>query len=264
VVETEEFVGVPIDNPSKHNEGGNLVQTDECSSRNNVDDNSDLYDGMNKSYSYDEQYHRAKQQLVEEIRLANTAKLKEMEYLTKQLKKPLLGRDTSVSAESFGTLDSNEVLSFDENDMDISISGLSTIHQHDKKTTENNKAQAALALAELDIKLSEIQLMQAILLAEEASLSGKTEFKTSDQSVEDLNRVNVKQDFFKNENKNTPANHRDRIKSRARTILSSTLEQAKVAKDKAGKTLLGLKSKIERSELERNKRKNRWKTEMKT
>lgn len=280
VVETEEFVGTPIsvrshsqqsfppafspDEDLDNHENHDIHENDNKYIPNHDGNGNDDYDA---DASYEEQRLRAKQQLVEEIRLANMAKLKEMEQLTKQLKKPHFGRmhrDISVSAESFGTLDSNEVLSFDENEMDVSISGLSTILQHEKKTMENKKAQAALALAELDIKLSEIQLMQAILLAEEASLCGKAEFKTSDQSVEDLNRVQVHQDFFqkdrKQQSKSAP-HQKERLKNRAKSFLSNTFQQAKVAKDKAGKTLLELKTKIELSELERKKKRKNGEAE---
>jgi hypothetical protein len=210
--------------------------------------------------SYEEKRLKAKHQLMEEIRLANMAKLKEMEHLAKQVKKPgkMMQRDISVSAESFGTLDSYEVLSFDEQEADASIiSGLSTIREHEKKKIENKKAQAVLALAELDIKLSEIQLMQAILLAEEASLSGKAEFKTSDQSVEDLNRINVNKKMFAKEQNNkllSSENQKQNLKNIAKSFLSHTFHQAKVAKEKAGKTLVELKSKIEKTEMERKKK----------
>eukprot|EP00557_Chaetoceros_sp_GSL56_P001153 CAMPEP_0176489120 /NCGR_PEP_ID=MMETSP0200_2-20121128/7106_1 /TAXON_ID=947934 /ORGANISM="Chaetoceros sp., Strain GSL56" /LENGTH=951 /DNA_ID=CAMNT_0017886215 /DNA_START=128 /DNA_END=2983 /DNA_ORIENTATION=- len=269
LVETEEFVGTPLSTVSKHslspnNYEDNAYSThlyndrDEYCIETKMDKSSESdYNGDNSSYSYEEQRLQAKQQLVDEIHLANMAKLKEMEYLAKQVKKPSftrMHRNVSISAESFGTLDSNEVLSLDDNEMDISISGLSTILKNEEKSIENKKAQAALVLAELDITLSEIQLMQAIILAEEASLSGKTEFKTSDQSVEDLNRVQVNETLFEHEKNNKLTDHKGRLKNTARLFLSNTLHQAKIAKDKAGKTLFNMKNKIEVSELERKKR----------
>lgn len=204
------------------------------------------------SISYEQQKLNAKQQLLEEIRLANMAKLNEMEQLTRQLKKPttaiMLKRDKSVSNESFGTIDSYEVLSFDDNEIDASvISGLSTLREHDKEANECSTAQqAALALAELDIKLSEIQLMQAILLAEEASLCGKTEFKTSAQSVDDLNRFKVENYFEEKQKKPAAPFYRNKqnLKSRARSVVSHALKQAKVTKEMVGKTLEALKAKI--------------------
>jgi len=203
--------------------------------------------------SYDEKRLKAKQLLVNEIRLANEAKYEEMERLTKQIRQPgRMERETSVSAQSFGTIDTNEGMSYDDGDADFSISGLSTVREEENNNFDRKKAQAALALAELDIKLSEIQLMQAILLAEEASLSGKSGFKTSDQSVEDLSRVKINKDMMEKQKRSE--DRKNFIKTRAKQFFSHTLQHAKVAQKKAGKTLVELKTKIEKTEMERRKK----------
>ena len=205
--------------------------------------------------SYDEKRLKAKQQLVNEIRLANEAKYEEMERLTKQIRQPgRMTREKSVSAQSFGTIDTNDGMSYDEGDADFSISGLSTVREEENNNFDRKKAQAALALAELDIKLSEIQLMQAILLAEEASLSGKADFKTSDQSVEDLSRVKNSKDIHMMEKQKRSDYRKKIIKTRAKKIFCHTLQQAKVAQIIAGKTLGELKTKIEKTDMELRKR----------
>merc|ERR1739846_145299 len=108
-------------------------------------------------------------------------------------------------------------------DVSISISGLSTVKEEENKVDRRKaqKAQAALALAELDIKLSEIQIMQAILLAEEASLNGQSEFRTSEKSIEDLNNVRVTMSITEDEN------GVKKVKKRAQNFFNHTLKSAK-------------------------------------
>jgi len=233
VDEIEEFTEVDLD--VAKNEIDSTTEEDELSYAN----------------SYGERRLQAKQQLVEEIRRANEVKYEEMERLTQEIKRPgIVQRDTSVSGQSFGTIDTNEILSFDEGEGgDMSISGLSTVREEEYNAIDRKKAQAVLALAELDIKLSEIQLMQAILLAEEASLSGQSEFQTANKSVEDLNRVRINQHTLMKENGSN--DRKNIIKDRAMNFFSHTIKQAHVAQKKAGKTLLDLKTKIEKTDMER-------------
>jgi hypothetical protein len=201
------------------------------------------------SAALDQRRLAAKQQLVEEIRLANEAKMQEMERLTEEIRRAPRRSERPSTAASFGTIDTNEVLSFDEGEMDnVSISGLSALQNNENKAEANKKAQAALALAELDIKLSEIQLMQAILLAEEASLSGKSEFKTTDKSAEDLQRVKVTEDF---EREKRRKERKAAIKQKAKTFFAHTVRQANVAKRRTAQTLSDIKSKLEQAELDK-------------
>jgi hypothetical protein len=82
--------------------------------------------------SYEEKRLEAKQQLMNEIQLANEAKRDEFIRITKEMKtskKPraVHQREPSMasSIQSFGSIDNNEQLSFDE--CDVSISGLSKV-----------------------------------------------------------------------------------------------------------------------------------------
>lgn len=204
--------------------------------------------------SYEEKRLKAKQQLMDEIQLANEVKHHEMVLMAKDMKKsrkPASIRrdisDSGASVQSFGTLDTNEVLSFDGGE--VSISGLSTVRE-EQKSVDRRKAQTALALAELDIKLSEIQIMQAILLAEEASLSGKDEFKTTDASVEDLESVKGTEKFLRQKKMDE---RKDMVQHRAKQFFASTMKQAKIAKVKAGKTLIQVRNSIEKHEKRRSR-----------
>jgi colicin import membrane protein len=206
--------------------------------------------------SYEEKRLKAKQLLMDEIQLANEVKQHEMVLVTKEMKKsrkPASIRrdisDSGASVQSFGTLDTNEVLSFDGGE--VSISGLSTVRE-EQLSADRRKAQTALALAELDIKLSEIQIMQAILLAEEASLSGKDEFKTADASVEDLESVKGTDKFLRQKRMDE---RKDMVQNRAKQFFASTMKQAKIAKVRAGNTLFQVRNNIEKHE--KRKRRNR-------
>ena len=136
--------------------------------------------------------------------------------------------DRMMSLDTVGSIDSNELSYVDEED--ISISGLSTVKEEQSKI-DRRKAQAALALAELDIKLSEIQIMQAILLAEEASLNGQSEFKTSEKSISDLNNVRVTMNVGEDEN------GVKMVRKRAQNFFNYTLKSAKEAQNRAGVTI---------------------------
>jgi hypothetical protein len=208
-------------------------------------------DEVSEVNSYDQRRLAAKQQLVDEIRLANEAKMEEMERLTKERleRREQLSLHRPASAHSIGSIDTNELMSFDEGD-GISISGLSQVKQNENKGEANRKAQAALALAELDIKLTEIQLMQAILLAEEASLSGKSEFKTTEQ-MEDLKKVEVFDELFREKTSKSI------VKERAKSFFSSTMKQAKRAKERTGRTLADIKAKMEKVDHQRRQSKTK-------
>ena len=205
--------------------------------------------GSTAGGSYEEKRLQAKQQLMNEIQLANEAKRDEFIRITKEMKtskKPraVHQREPSMasSIQSIGSIDTNEQLSFDE--CDVSISGLSKVHE-EQTNVDRRKAQTALALAELDIKLSEIQLMQSILLTEEASLSGMNEFKTTDQSVDDLSKAKGAEQLMQ---KRRSKERKDMLKNRAKHFFAMTMTQAKVAKQKAGKTIEQVRLNLEKRE----------------
>ena len=205
--------------------------------------------GSTAGGSYEEKRLQAKQQLMNEIQLANEAKRDEFIRITKEMKtskKPraVHQREPSMasSIQSFGSIDNNEQLSFDE--CDVSISGLSKVHE-EQTNVDRRKAQTALALAELDIKLSEIQLMQSILLTEEASLSGMNEFKTTDQSVDDLSKAKGAEQLMQKRRSNERKNM---LKNRAKHFFAMTMTQAKVPKQKAGKTIEQVRLNLEKRE----------------
>ena len=106
--------------------------------------------GSTAGGSYEEKRLQAKQQLMNEIQLANEAKRDEFIRVTKEMKtskKPraVHQREPSMasSIQSFGSIDTNEQLSFDE--CDVSISGLSKVHE-EQTNVDRRKAQTALAL----------------------------------------------------------------------------------------------------------------------
>mmetsp|Transcript_1235 Transcript_1235/g.1494 ORF Transcript_1235/g.1494 Transcript_1235/m.1494 type:complete len:1047 (-) Transcript_1235:102-3242(-) len=194
--------------------------------------------------SYDGKRLAARRQLVEEIRLANEVKRDELDRLSRErreLDRRELSRPQSVRNRdmSIGSIDTNDLCSFDEED--ISISGLSTVKEEETKT-DRRKAQAALALAELDIKLSEIQIMQAILLAEEASINGEESFRTTDKSITDLN--NVKVSLKIEEDKNGVK----RVRKSARNFFVHTMKSAKEAQQRAGQTVLSIRKSLTENE----------------
>ena len=202
-----------------------------------VDESEDMYDNQKMA---------ARNMLAEEIRRANDAKKREMSRISeerremernenamREIHRPeMIHRHTS--AGTIGSIDTSDLCSFDEEDM--SISGLSAVKEEESRT-DRRKRQAALALAELDIKLSEIQLMQAILLAEEASVNGDSEFKTSAKSVTDLNNVKVTMNFSEDEQ------GVKKVKKHAQNFFNYTLKSAKVAQERAGHTMAEIKQK---------------------
>ena len=93
----------------------------------------------------------------------------------------------------------------------------------------------------IEMKLSEIEVPQAILLAEQASRSGKNEFKTTDQSLDVFSKVKLP-DFMVEVRDATGtvtrvniSNKRiHKLKRSAKRLFVRTMKQAKVAKDLLG------------------------------
>ena len=86
------------------------------------------------------------------------------------------------------------------------------------------------------IKLSEMQLLQAIILAEEASRNGKEEFKTTDQSEDDFSKVKhvdltvVISDSKGKIKRVQMSNERnERLKSGAKKLFVRSMKNAKLA-----------------------------------
>lgn len=152
----------------------------------------------------------ARDMLSEEIRLADLSKKRELFKITeerremerkrksfKETKRDLMLCETK-SMSSNDSIKTSDICSFDEED--ISISGMSTIKGEESKR-ENEKSKATLAELDDDAELSQFQIMQAFLLAEEASMKGDSEFKTCDRSINDLKNVKISSDVFEDENK---------------------------------------------------------------
>jgi len=240
-------------------------ESEEIIDMNEYQEESEDYEQIVRNESeetYDSKKLAARRQLIEEISMANKAKTRELQKITnerreterreramQEIHRPvsqgrLRERDQSVG--TFGSIDSTDLCSFDEDD--VSISGLSTVKEEENKIDRRQaqKAQAALALAELDIKLSEIQIMQAILLAEEASLNGESEFRTSEKSMSDLNNVKVVVNVSKDENGTK------KIRAQAQNFFNHTLKSAKIAKDRATTTIRELRRKRAATAAQRN------------
>jgi len=243
-VESEEEV---TDDNSDDGENETFVESEEIVDLNENEEYYEDFDQIVRNESketYNDKKLAAREQLIEEIRRANDAKTRELRKITDERREEERRemarldierqasasrlREREASIGTMGSIDSTDLCSSDEED--ISISGLSTVKEEENKI-DRRKAQAALALAELDIKLSEIQIMQAILLAEEASLSGKSEFKTSEKSVSDLNNVRVAVNISKDEN------GAKKVRAQAQNFFNHTLKSAKVAKDRAATTI---------------------------
>ena len=175
----------------------------------------------------------AKELLMKEIQMANEVKYREMARITKERKEEVEKPRPVSAARSIGTIDTQDAFSFVEDD--VSISGLSTVIKEEKSRSEIRRQKAALAIAELDIKLSEIQIMQAIILAEEASVNGEDSFTTVDK-IEDLDRVNVAVTL-----KSTKETGAGKLKKRAHNFFAYSMKQAKVAKERAGQTIKDIK-----------------------
>lgn len=241
VVSQERKLPVVVENDEAAND--DLPETIDWNK--NSEEESD-YDSIVPSKSeetYDSKKLAARNMLAQEILLANQAKKKELFRITEErremerrqnsfqeIKKPEMMRpsDRPMSVGTMGSIDTTDLCSFDEEDM--SISGLSTVREEESKI-DRRKARAALALTELDIKLSEIQIMQAILLAEEASLNGESEFRTTEKSVDELNNVQISLDITEDEK------GVKKIKKTAHNFFNYTLKSAKEAQNRAGNTL---------------------------
>jgi len=81
------------------------------------------------------------------------------------------------------------------------------------------------------MKLSDIQVMQAILLAEKASFNGETEFKTSDRSLTDLNNVEITADMTQDER------GMKKFKIKAQNFFSRIATSVKVTKERAAERI---------------------------
>jgi hypothetical protein len=93
----------------------------------------------------------------------------------------------------------------------------------------------------IEMKLSEIEVLQAILLAEQASRSGKNEFKTTDQSLDVFSKVKLPdlmvevRDATGTVTRVNISNKRiHKLKRSAKRLFVRTMKQAKVAKDLLG------------------------------
>ena len=87
----------------------------------------------------------------------------------------------------------------------------------------------------IEMKLSEIEvLLQAILLAEQASRSGKNEFKTTYQSLDVFNNVKLRDATGTVTRVNISNKRIHKLKRSAKRLFVRTMKQAKVAKDLLG------------------------------
>ena len=94
----------------------------------------------------------------------------------------------------------------------------------------------------IEMKLSEIEVPQAILLAEQASRSGKNEFKTTDQSLDVFSKVKLPDLMVEVRDAtgtvtrvNISNKRKHKLKRRrAKRLFVLTMKQAKVAKDLLG------------------------------
>ena len=156
----------------------------------------------------------ARNDIAEEIRLADQSKRRALFKITEERRETerrhsgdtqgedLKISDTkSISSETHDSIKTKDLCSFDEED--FSISGISTIKGGDESSSEieNKMSQNIHDDLDSDTELSQFQIMQAFLLAEEASLKGESEFKTCEKSIYDLNNVKVSSDVFEDENK---------------------------------------------------------------
>ena len=122
----------PVHEDEEMSEFLDLQQVDSIESMSAVDDSS-----------YAQQKLVARRQLVNEIRMANEMKFEEMGRLSRELHRP-------STAQSFGTIDTQEVFSLDDGE-EVIISGFSTIRENEKNASGSTRnAEAALQLAELD------------------------------------------------------------------------------------------------------------------
>ena len=189
----------------------------------------------------------AKELLMKEIQLANEAKYREMAKITKE-RKEAAAKPRPVSAASIGSIDTQDAFSFAGED--VSISGLSAVIKEEKSRSEVRRQKAALAIAELDIKLSEIQIMQAIILAEEASVKGEDSFTTVEK-IDDLDRVNVSVTLEENGTR--------KLKKRAQNFFAYAMKRADVAKAMAAKTIQDIKRQAAKVEAINSKKKQETK-----
>ena len=182
--------------------------------------------------SYEEKRLRAKQLLEEEIRLADELKYKELSRIRAEgihnERTGESGEDTALSVEA----ESNDTDYMSYDDDEISTDGV--------RAEEEKKEHERISIASLDIsELSQVQLMQSILLAEEASVNGDDEFRTVDKSFDDLSRVYISPDILREKSR------AEKIKETSKMILDRTLTTAKMSQSHAEKHLKSLKMSID-------------------
>ena len=182
--------------------------------------------------SYDEKRLRAKKQLENEIRMADELKNIELSKIRTEIaNNERLSQsvdDTAFSMEA----DSNDTdyMSYDDGSAD----GMSFVHVEEEKRENEKISIASLNLSEL----SQVQLLQSILLAEEASVNGDDEFRTLDKSFDDLSRVYVSPDILQEKTRT------EKIKEKSKMIMDRTLTTAKMSQSHAEKHLKSLKMTI--------------------
>lgn len=260
VDETLENGGLADDETSEDRESNNddnsieldVVDLNEKRTEEEEEEEEDYLGNVENESTYEDQKSAARRLLAEEIRIANQVKRQELAKISEERKqmetietsmKDIMKPNIITQSDKFhmsngtiGSIDTNSLCSFDEED--VSISGMSAIHRAAESNNEERKARTARALAELDVKLSEIQILQAILLAEEASLSGASEFRTSNKSISDLDNVKITTNGVDN------GDRVENLKKSARNFFSFTLKSAKAARVRAGKTIVETKTKI--------------------
>lgn len=189
--------------------------------------------------SYDEKRERAKQQLWDEIRMADVAKSVELSKLRAELfesdKLQNLSEDTGISIEAES--DDAGYVSFD--DCDTNPHEKSDYSPKDERRQDRNTVKSSHVLAALDIKLSQIQLLQSIILAEEAALRGKREFKTADVSLEELNNVYIPADILKEKTRV------EKMKDLSQMVIHQTIIHAKASQTHVEKQFKSLRESLD-------------------
>lgn len=182
--------------------------------------------------SYEAKRLRAKQQLEEEIRMADELKYKELSRIRAEgshnERLGESGEDTALSVEA----ESNDTDYMSYDDDEISADG---VHAEVEKKENERTSIASLDISEL----SQIQLMQSILLAEEASVNGDDEFRTVDKSFDDLSKVYISPDILREKSR------AEKIKETSKMFIDRTITTAKMSQSHAEKHLKSLKMSID-------------------
>jgi hypothetical protein len=223
--------------PDPNNESGrmnhlNPFDDDESDEENRLSTMDTDFQGSEEE-SYDEKRLRAKKQLEKEIRMADELKNIELSRIRTEIanneRPDQSGDDTAFSMEA----DSNDTdyMSYDDGSAD----GMSFVH-----VEEETKGNEKISIASLNLAgLSQVQLLQSILLAEEASVNGDDEFRTLDRSFDDLSRVYVSRDILKEKTRT------EKIKEKSKMIMDRTLTTAKMSQSHAEKHFKSLKKTID-------------------